>query len=99
MTIKQSKRKATKFELPAEVIQLQRLINSGEIWKFEGSAGRAAMFEIRVGNNMCASTPCRDYWGNLVPSRDMVKPGTQGSRGRVVEANGEDYAAALEAVP
>lgn len=93
-----SRSKRSKFELEASVIQAQRLINSGDIWKFEGSVGRQTMYEITVGNLMLGHNSRGDYWGNIVPSRHHVKAGTKGSREHVAEANGEDYAAALEAI-
>lgn len=58
---------------------LQRRINDGSIWRFEGSAGRAA--SDAIGNGLCVlgRQGCRDYWGNYVPSRTEVKEGTKGS--------------------
>ena len=58
---------------------LQRRIDDGSIWQLEGSAGRAAMDAIHSGKCCLGPTGHRDYWGNYVPSRDEVKPGTPGS--------------------
>lgn len=69
--------------LEEQVACYQALINSGDAWRFEGAVGRAAMSLINEGYCMVGTTPRRDYWGNLVPSRDMLKPGTKGTRGYV----------------
>lgn len=58
---------------------LQRRIDDGSIWHLEGSAGRAAMEAIHAGHCTLGPTGHRDYWGNYVPGRDEVKPGTPGS--------------------
>ena len=65
---------------------LQTLINDGA-WGLQGSFGRAMMEAIEAG--VCALGPqgCRDYWGNYVPSRFEVEPGTKGSI-EYVEARG-----------
>ena len=58
---------------------MQRRINDGSIWHFEGSAGRAAMDAIASGYCVLGRTGHRDYWGNYVPGRREVKDGTKGS--------------------
>lgn len=64
----------------AETIEvLQDLINSGQAWHLEGSIGRAAMAAIEEGACVLGVDGHRDYWGNYVPSRTEVKPGTKGS--------------------
>ena len=60
-------------------MDLQELINSGDAWRLEGSVGRAAMDAIRAGECVLGESGCRDYWGNYVPSRHEVQPGTPGS--------------------
>jgi hypothetical protein len=57
----------------------QELIDTGQAWRLEGSVGRTAMDLIESG--VCTLGPVghRDYWGNYVPSRDEVEPGTKGS--------------------
>jgi hypothetical protein len=57
----------------------QELINTGTAWKLEGSVGRAAMALIESGECMLGEEGHRDYWGNYVPSRHEVQPGTKGS--------------------
>jgi hypothetical protein len=58
---------------------LQRAINSGSIWKMEGSAGRAAMDAIRNGDCILGPRAVFDYYGNRVPSRFEVESGSLGS--------------------
>ena len=58
----------------------QALVTSGDAWRLEGSVGRAAMGLIEEGRIMLGEQGHRDYWGNYVPSRHEVEPGTKGSR-------------------
>lgn len=69
----------TKLQKEAGVYEMQKLINSGEAWKFEGSYGRAAMANLESGACMLPKVFHKDYWGNVVPSRDVLKPGTKGT--------------------
>ena len=57
----------------------QELINSGQAWRLEGSVGRTAMSLIESGDCILGEQGFRDYWGNYVPSRHEVEPGTKGS--------------------
>lgn len=57
----------------------QELINSGQAWILEGSVGRQAMALIESGQCILGEVGHRDYWGNYVPSRYEVQPGTKGS--------------------
>lgn len=67
---------ATEDEL---VAVYQELINTGQAWQLEGSIGRACMALIESGKCVLGETGYRDFWGNYVPSRDEVEPGTKGS--------------------
>jgi hypothetical protein len=60
-------------------LSLQELIDSGLAWQLEGHIGRQAMACIESG--LCTLGPegHHDYWGNYVPSRTEVQPGTVGS--------------------
>lgn len=58
---------------------MQGMINSGAAWKMNGSYGRAATAMIEAGACALGVVGHRDYWGNYVPGRDEVKPGTKGS--------------------
>lgn len=60
-------------------LDLQQLIDSGMAWRLEGSVGRAAMDAIERGDCVLGEEGHRDYWGNYVPSRHEVQPGTKGS--------------------
>lgn len=68
---------------------MQSLVNSGDAWKLEGSVGRAAMSLIDQGVLMLGDTGHDDYWGNYVPSRHEVQPGTKGSRQYVTDHGNE----------
>lgn len=58
---------------------IQGLIDSGDVWKLQGSYGRAAMDLIRGGQCLLGPVGHHDAYGNYVPSRDEVQPGTPGS--------------------
>lgn len=77
-------------------VSLQRAINSGHAWKMQGSMGRAMMAAIEAGQCMLGREPCRDYWGNRIPSRTEVKAGTKGSREFVIEHSGIEHADLME---
>lgn len=57
----------------------QGIINSGDAWRLEGSIGRTAADLIEQGLCVLGLEGHQDYWGNYVPSRDEVQPGTKGS--------------------
>ena len=59
--------------------QMQDLINSGDAWRLEGSYGRAAMANLESGACMLPKESHRDYYGNTVPSRDMLQDGSKGT--------------------
>lgn len=61
------------------VWDLQTLIDNGMAWRLEGSVGRAAMNAIEIGACVLGEVGYRDYWGNYIPSRHEVTPGTLGS--------------------
>ena len=71
---------------------IQRAINSGTAWSFQGSYGRAMMDAITGGFCMLGTAPARDYYGNRIPSRTEVQAGTKGSYLYVSRANGEEWA-------
>ena len=68
-----------------EIAMFQEAINSGLAWRLQGSYGRQAMGLIEAGQCMLGEVGHRDYWGNYVPSRYEVKPGTKGSPEFVAE--------------
>lgn len=61
----------------------QNLVNSGQVWRLQGSYGRRAMELIEAGVIMLGKKGHHDYYGNYVPSRYEVKDGTKGSPGYV----------------
>lgn len=77
---------------------MQRAINGGSAWSFQGSYGRAMMEALEAGVAMLGKEPARDYYGNYIPSRDQVKPGSKGSYELVVERMGVEYADELAAL-
>lgn len=58
----------------------QALIDSGDAWRLEGSVGRNAMALIEAGKCTLGPEAHLDYWGNRIPSKFEVKPGTKGSQ-------------------
>ena len=83
---------------PAYFEALQRVINGGEGWKFQGSYGRAMMAAIEEGRCLLGPQPAQDAWGNRIPSRTEVEPGTKGSREFVVAGQGEAWAVRMEGI-
>ena len=69
----------TKLQKTYNFWEAQKSINSGLVWKMEGSAGRYAMDLLRSGICLLPTTRRIDYYGQTVPSRYDVKPGTAGS--------------------
>lgn len=75
---------------------LQRAINDGQAWKFQGSYGRAMMDAIQSGACMLGEVGSYDYYGNYIPNRNEVQAGTPGSYDYVAEAMGNDWASLME---
>ena len=59
--------------------ELQQSINDGSVWKLNGSSGRGAMDSLESGVCMLPKKTTSDYYGNTLPSRDVLKSGTKGS--------------------
>ena len=78
-------------------LSIQRAINSGSAWSFQGSYGRAMMDAIESGACLLGQVPARDYYGNRIPARTEVEEGTKGSRQFVAERMGEEWATEMEA--
>ena len=64
---------------------MQEMIDSGQCWRLEGAAGRAAMDLLEAGVCFLPEQAHRDYYGNKVPGRHMLKPGTKGTLERSIE--------------
>ena len=71
--------KISKLQEEYGVDTMQRLINDGSVWHMEGSYGREAMRLLESGQCMLPKKQYKDFYGNVIPSRDNVKPGTTGS--------------------
>jgi hypothetical protein len=71
---------------------IQRAINEGTAWKFQGSYGRTMMDAISSGYCLLGRHSTQDYWGNTIPSRDDVQAGTKGSYDYVVHMQGQEWA-------
>jgi hypothetical protein len=63
----------------AEVKMFQKLISSGTVWGLQGSYGRQAMQLLRDGKCELGEQQFKDAYGNVVPSKYDVKPGTTGA--------------------
>jgi hypothetical protein len=72
-------------------LSIQSAINGGS-WALQGSYGRAMMDAINNGQCLLGRTSFRDYWGNAIPGRDDVKPGTTGSYDFVLKTMGQEWA-------
>ena len=57
----------------------QHMIDTGQAWRMDGFTGRTAMRLIEDGYCTLGPERVKDYWGNTVPGRDDVAPGTKGS--------------------
>lgn len=71
---------------------IQKAINEGTAWKFQGSYGRTMMDAISGGYCLLGVHGSRDYYGNYIPSRDEVEEGTKGSYEYVVRLQGQEWA-------
>ena len=69
----------TELQKQYNVTKTQELINSGDIWKFEGSMGRFAMECLEAGVCFLPDRNTYDYYGNMIPARGFLEAGTKGS--------------------
>jgi hypothetical protein len=76
-----------------EARALQTLINTGT-WKLQGRVGRSMMDAIEAGVCALGHEAAHDYYGNRIPARGEVEPGTVGSVEYVEEHS--PYGAVLE---
>lgn len=67
---------------------IQPMIDSGAIWRMEGSAGREAMGLITAGYCVLGPERTTDYYGNVIGSRFDVVDGTKGSASYARELTG-----------
>lgn len=78
-------------------VSIQKAINSG-MWGLQGSYGRTMMAAIESGQCLLGKSRARDYYGNVIPSRDDVQFGTKGSYKFVADAMGAEWADMMAAV-
>jgi hypothetical protein len=80
---------------------VQTLIDSGQIWKFEGSVGRSTSDMLEAGILFLGEERTSDYYGNTIPARTDLKDGTKGTLGNAQrfwelvengDANATEYA-------
>lgn len=76
---------------------VQRAINAGA-WNWQGHYGRTMMAAIKAGDCLLGRATYDDAYGNRVPSRDEVEPGTQSSYAFVAMHRGEPWADRLAAL-
>ena len=77
---------------------IQSAINGGIAWKFQGSYGRVMMDAINAGRCILGLKPAYDAYGNRIPSRDEVQPGTRGSPEFAAKKYGREWLDVLECV-
>jgi hypothetical protein len=75
---------------PEYLESMQHLVDTGMAWKLEGAVGREAFALIEAGQIMLGPIGHIDYWGNYVPSRHEVEPGTKGSPQYVLDHEGDE---------
>jgi hypothetical protein len=78
---------------------IQRAINEGTAWKFQGSYGRTMMDAINGGYCLLGKHRAQDYYGNTIPSRDDVEEGTKGSYEYVIARQGDSWADIMANLP
>lgn len=77
---------------------VQEAINEGTAWKFQGGVGRRLLDAITSGRCLFGKTCAWSYYGNYIPSREEVTPGTKGSLEYVIRRCGEDWANYIKGV-
>lgn len=73
---------------------VQRAINEG-LWSLQGSYGRTMMDAIQEGYCLLGRNSARDYWGNYIPARFEVMPGSPGSLEHVAARCDDDWAQSM----
>jgi hypothetical protein len=78
---------------------MQRMIDDGSVWHFEGAMGRHAMDLMRRGKVILGPKSHKDFYGNHVPAHHEVKPGTLGSKEYQKKMQDQDMDKALKVPP
>ena len=84
-------------ELEKQALDVQRQINDGTIWR-EDATSRLALQFLEQGLCLLPEKPYRDNYGNKVPSRGSLKPGTIGTWSYVVARRGRSWADKLTSI-
>lgn len=87
-----------KLQLARIAQQIQKSINTGIVWRLEGSSGRQASEAIEQGLCILGVESHRDFYGNYVPARSDVVEGTKGSVEYARARYGDGHVSALLAV-
>lgn len=80
-----TKRQIRKLQKDYGFSEMQKLIDSGVVWKMEGHLGREAIDNLRSGACFLGRQSFDDYYGNRIPAIHEVEPGTMGSLGRSIK--------------
>jgi hypothetical protein len=79
----------TELQKEYGLTKAQELLNSGQIWGFEGSVGRATDDMLEAGILILPEKETKDYYGTKIPPRTVLKDGTKGTLGLAQEFWGE----------
>ena len=71
--------KITDLQKKYDLHWIQASIDDGSVWKMEGKAGRDVIAHLEIGSCYLPEKRYKDYWKNIVPSRNDLKPGTTGT--------------------
>jgi hypothetical protein len=77
---------------------IQKLINSGRGWSMEGAVGWAISAALHGGYVLLAREIGRDYYGNLILTRQDQIPGKPGSYSYVKKCHGERWANSMRRI-
>ncbi len=86
--------------LAPEIRRLQQAVNAGVPWLHTSHVASLdrMMAQVYRGNLLLPDSPVRNAWGNSVPTRFTVVPGSPGTVQYVADAHGADYADELDAI-
>lgn len=81
-----------------EAIEIQKMINSGLVWKLEGGFGIETTILLQEGKVMLGKKQTKDAYGNTIPSRNDLLKGSIGTKKFVEQKMGKKYADKLSKV-
>lgn len=59
----------------------QKMVNTGQVWSLQGSYGRTAKALLDAGEIEFPTKKTKDYYGNPIPTKAMVKNKMKKKRG------------------